>query len=86
MKLDENNLREEFKKLSSIRESIVSKSAPLRATRDKFVNDARDKEQKMNDEIKSVEKDLYEIDQQIGMIVRALKGKTSVVVEEEKSE
>ena len=74
------NLRKRFAELTDKAAGIRKVSDPLRAKRDAHVQKAREGEDKMNADIKAAEKGLFEIEQERGMIVRALDGKTSAGV------
>jgi uncharacterized coiled-coil DUF342 family protein len=76
MKFEPKAMRDRFAELGKQRDAILAKSTPLREKRDAHVNQARETEAKMNTAIKKVEVDLFDIDQERGMLVRALGGKT----------
>lgn len=59
------------KKVAAIR----AKSGPLREKRDRHVQAARAKEDEMNAEIRKVEKDLFELEQERSFLARALGAK-----------
>ena len=69
-------IKARFHELGRTREAILAKSAPLRAKRDKIVNDARAAEEKLNEEIKVIEEPLYAIDMERGALSRAVGGQT----------
>lgn len=71
-----NELRARFAEIKVQVEAIESASAPLREKRDRHVQKAREAEDKMNAEIKAAEAGLFDLKQEMGMIVRALNGKT----------
>ena len=77
LEISDDEARKLFADLTSKRDAILKKSAPLRTKRDKFANEARAKELAMNAEIKKVEEGLVDIDRQRSRIVRLLGGKTS---------
>jgi len=78
LEISDDEARKLFADLTEQREAILEKSAPLRAARDKFANEAREKELAMNAEIKAVEEGLGQIDRQRGRLVRLLAGKTGI--------
>jgi uncharacterized coiled-coil DUF342 family protein len=55
--------------------AIRAKSDPLREKRDAFVQKARAREDEMNAEIKKVEKNLFELEQERAFLSRALGAK-----------
>ena len=69
-------LCERFHALTDQVEAILAKSAPLREARDAAVNVFREADKLAVAEIQKAEAGLYEIRQEIGMINRALAGKT----------
>jgi len=64
-----------FWELSKRRDSIREKADPVRAKRDKLAQKHQKEIEKANAEVKAVEKGLFDIDQEIAMISRALGGK-----------
>jgi predicted nucleic acid-binding Zn-ribbon protein len=64
----QKRLDEVTAKVAKIRE----KSDPLRLKRDKHVQAARKREDEMNAEIKRVEKDLFDLEQERAFLSRAL--------------
>jgi uncharacterized coiled-coil DUF342 family protein len=80
-----DKMRERFHELRRHREAILAKSAPLREKRDAIVNEARERETKLNDQIVKAEATLFEIDQEAAMIARALGGQTGAPPEPAKS-
>lgn len=77
LEISDDEARKLFADLTSKRDAILKKSAPLRAKRDKFANEAREKELAMNKEISKAEEGLGDIDRQRSRLVRMLGGKTS---------
>ncbi len=75
-KYDRKTMQDSFRQLTEQAEKIREQSAPLREARDKFANEAREKELEMNAQIKEVEKELADIDNTRGMLSRALGGQT----------
>ena len=69
-------MRARFADLSDQVDAIEKQSEPLRTKRDKLVNDARDKERSLNEEIAAIEAPLYDLKNERGAIVGALRGKT----------
>lgn len=55
--------------------AIHAASGPLREKRDAYVNETREKIKAMDAEIKAVEKELYDTDQELGMLARAFGGR-----------
>lgn len=76
MSFDPQAARERFHALGYKREEIKKVSDPIRAKRDKFVQDARAKEMKLNAELREAEQGLYELDQERAILARALLGQT----------
>jgi uncharacterized coiled-coil DUF342 family protein len=74
-------MRARFAELGQQRDDILARSTPLREARDAFANEAREKEQAMNDKIRKAETKLLEIDQERALIARALGGKTGAAAE-----
>ena len=68
-------LQVQLRELNKRREEILAISGPMREKRDAHVNAAREIENKMNAEIKEVEKDLYEIDCDRAALASALGGR-----------
>lgn len=77
--MTDDDARKVFQSLTEQRDAIVKKSDPLRARRDKLVNDHRERETAINDEIRAAEEGLAQIDQRRARLVRMLGGKTSIV-------
>lgn len=69
-------MRARFHELSDQRDAILARSGPLRAKRDQLVNDLQEKVKDLNAQIKAAEKNLGDIENERGALVRALKGKT----------
>lgn len=69
-------MRARFAELTAQAAAIRETVDPLREHRDAVVNKAREDEQLLNDEIRTAEAGLFEIEQERAMIVRALGGKT----------
>ena len=68
-------LRKELDLLDGLRAKILACSAPLRAERDRIVNEARAKENELNARIKEIEADLFQIDTDRALLARALGGR-----------
>ena len=68
-------LRVQLAELNHKRDSILAKSGPLREARDKFANEAREKEMAMNAQIKEAETGLADLDRDRAMLARALGGR-----------
>ena len=68
-------LRKRFEELNKLRDDILAKSTPLRQERDRIANEVRGKELDLIAKIKVIEKDLYQIDMDRGMLARALGGR-----------
>ncbi len=76
MSLDPQAARERFHALGYQREAIKKVADPIRAKRDKHVQDARAKEADLNAKIKEAERGLFEIDQERAVLCRFLNGQT----------
>ena len=76
-KITEKALQARFAEISDLVTKIEAKSGAIRQKRDRHVNDARERENKLNDEIRDAEKDLFDLKSEQGMIVRALKGRAA---------
>lgn len=70
-----DEMSRQLKDLNAKREAILAKSGPLRQVRDDHVNAAREIENRMNAEIKEIEKDMFEIDNDRSALARALGGR-----------
>lgn len=70
-------MRARFAELVVQRDAIRAVVDPLREARDAHVQAARATEDEMNEEIRTASEGLYEIDQEIGVLTRALNGKTA---------
>jgi uncharacterized coiled-coil DUF342 family protein len=76
MKYNPEAMRARFAELQAQAEAIRAKSGPLREKRDALVNEAGEKERALNEKIAEAEAGLFEIDNEIALISRALGGKT----------
>lgn len=65
-------VRARFDELTVKKAAIHAVSDPLRAARDKFVNEAKEFEEKANAEIRDAEAGLFELDQERAMLARQL--------------
>lgn len=72
----ETELRDRFHELTAQHDAIRAVSDPIRAQRDKIVQDADIKARKLAEQIKEAEAGLYDIEMERARIARALKGKT----------
>ena len=68
-------MRERFEELLAKRNTILAKAGPLREQRDADFNAAQELRRKRDVEIKEVEADLYETQNDLGKLARALGGK-----------
>lgn len=73
-----DGMRAEFNRLSAARDTILAKSAPLRAERDKILSEADLRAKKIAAEYLRIEKDLFEIDRVRNMLARAISGGRAV--------
>jgi hypothetical protein len=78
--LDSNAMRARFAELVKQRDAIHAKTDPLQAQRAKIRSEATKAEADLADKIKAAQSGLAEINDEIAMISRALKGKTAVPV------
>ncbi len=69
------DLKSSFTELSAQRDAILAESTPLRELRDKTKNEALAKAKEIDDQVKIIEKDLFEISMALGHLSRALGGK-----------
>jgi len=69
-------LRARFSEVKAEIEAIQGRAAPMRATRDALVNKYRAEIRTLDSEIKEVEAPLFDLQQELAMIARSLKGKT----------
>jgi hypothetical protein len=78
-------MRAGFRDLTARREAIVAVAGPLRDARDAFVKTAMEpieaERSVMDAAIAAAETDLYDVNQEIGRIVRYLDGKTGPIGE-----
>lgn len=70
------SMQDRFHALTDKRNDIAMRSAPLRARRDAAVAEHDAIVRPLENEIKAIEADLFEIDRERGLIARALGGKT----------
>lgn len=82
MNLTPDAMKDAFHAKRKERAAVLAKLDPLVAKRDKIANDARAKLLPLDDEIKAIKAPLYDLDMEIGMIARALGGKTGPTPEE----
>lgn len=74
-------LRQRFQELLQQRDAITAQSMPLREQRDAIMAKARAAElkaQPLDDQIKDLEGPLYDLNNEIARLSRALDGKTAV--------
>ena len=76
MKFDKEAMRKRLDQVEERVAAIRAKSEPLRAKRDKHVQAARAKEDEMNAEIKRVEKDLFDLENERAFLSRGLGART----------
>jgi len=74
--ITQDGLRTRFHELGAQRTQILDASIPLREQRDAYQQEADAQIKLMNEQIKSMEMGLYEIDRERGLIAKALGGKT----------
>lgn len=72
------NMRKRFHELGRKRDAVLARTMPLRAERDKVLQEADARAKALADQYKQIEKDedLFGIDVERGMLARALGGKT----------
>ena len=76
------NMRARFHELGAKREALLAQIEPLRAERDRIVQEADAKAKDLVAQFKAIETEgvdgqsLFEIDMERGMLARALQGKT----------
>lgn len=81
----EDLLRARFKELVVQRDAIRAEAEPHRTERDRLqgeIDPLVDKQRNLADVFKEIEKPLFDIDNEIGTISRALKGNTADPVKE----
>lgn len=76
MDLKPENLRARFAELGEQREGMLATSAPLREQRDTIARAAQEQIAALDVQIRDAEDGLFDIDQERGLIARALGGKT----------
>lgn len=72
MRLDRDEMRKRFATLAKMREQIRAKADPLRAKRDAQIQNHAKEIAAFDKKIQSEEKGLYDIDNEMAMIARAL--------------
>jgi len=70
-----SSLRSMFNELTARRDAIMAQSAPLREERDRIINEARERARPLEAQYKEIEKDLFEINSDLGTLARALGGR-----------
>ena len=70
------SIRARFAELGAKREEILAASGPIRAERDKLLQETEKAEEALNVKIREAEKGLYELDVERGMLARAIGGRT----------
>lgn len=73
MRFTPKEMRRRFHLASAEAEAIRAKSAPLRAARDALVKETEPKIRALNEQIKEVEKSLYDLDVERATIAKALR-------------
>lgn len=68
-------MRKRFKELTSAVGEVRVRTTPLRAARDKLLNETQVKLQKMESEYMEIEKGLYDMEQDRAALARALGGR-----------
>lgn len=76
MDLNPESLRARFAELGEQREAMLAASGPLRDRRDTLAREAQEQIAALDSQIRTAEEGLFQIDQDRGMIARALGGKT----------
>jgi len=76
MEFSEDNMRKRFHENRDQRDAILAESVPLREERDRLIHQNKDKIDELNAKIKEIEAPLFDLDNEAGGLVRALKGKT----------
>lgn len=76
MDLNPENLRARFAELGDQREAMLAASSPLRDRRDTVAREAQEQIAVLDSRIRAAEEGLFQIDQERGLIARALGGKT----------
>jgi len=76
---DPDNMRRQFHELGAKRDAILAQSGPLRDQRDALIAEHTAAVQAIDAQIKAAEAGLFDIDNERGMLVRALKGRTGAV-------
>lgn len=71
-----DELRARFAELQQVRADTLALSQPKREARDKLVADTAAEVAKMDTEIKKIEAELFDLDQEAALIARALGGRT----------
>lgn len=66
--------RARFWALTAEIEAIEAVSGPLRAARDAFVQEARERERVLSDEINAAEAGLFDMKQDLAFLARGLRG------------
>lgn len=69
-------LRARFHVLKKQRDDIRAKTTPLRAERDKIENEARQKCDKLIEQVRELERPMAAVKAEMAVLVRALNGKT----------
>lgn len=70
-----DQMQAQLQEMNAKRDAILAISGPLREARDKHANEAREIELRMNAEIKEVEKELFDLDNDRSALARALGGR-----------
>lgn len=73
---DPETMRRRFHELAQKRDAITAKSGPLRVQRDALIAAHEAQVRPLEAQIKAAEAGLYDISREIGIIARALNGKT----------
>lgn len=79
---DATQMRARFAELKARRDAISAKVDPLHEERAKIRKESSEAEARLAGKIKAASSDLAEIDEEMAMLSRALKGRTAAPVEE----
>jgi uncharacterized protein (DUF3084 family) len=74
MQFDPDKMRKRFHELKAKRDAHRAKSDPIRAARDKVAARHTKEIAKQDEKVRVAEKGLYEIEQEMAMLVRAVGG------------
>lgn len=69
-------MRARFNELTAEHDRLIAELEPLQEKRDAYVNETAAKVKEMDAEIRKLRDPLFEVDQERGLLVKALSGKT----------